>query len=74
MARNLQTKCADANNQVDNIVREANAEIGSLRDNVAALQSELQTHKRKYQELTESLQDKTRQHNKLQVFLAFCAL
>lgn len=67
MAKALQDKYNETNGQMDNLVREANTEIASLRDKIASLQTESQVAKRKNLDITEALQDKTRQFHKLQV-------
>lgn len=67
MAKTLQDKYTELNVQMDSTIREANAEIGSLRDKISSAENEKQAHKKKCVEATEGLQEKTRQYNKLQV-------
>lgn len=67
MAKTLQEKYRDVNGQMDNIIHEANTEIGSLRDKIVVLQNEQHAIKCKNIEINDSLQDKTRQCQKLQV-------
>ncbi|CCG81233.1 Putative uncharacterized protein [Taphrina deformans PYCC 5710] len=66
MSKILQEKYKDVNGQVDNIIREANTEIGTLREKIVALQNEQSTAKRKNSEINESLQEKNKQFHKLQ--------
>ena len=67
IAKNLQQKYNEVNAQMDNIIREANAEIESLRDGMTGMQGEVQGQQRKIHDLSDALQEKTKQNNKLQV-------
>lgn len=55
--------------QLDNMIRDANNEIGLLRNKIAFLETEQLALKRKSLQLNDTLQEKTRQYAKLQVLL-----
>ena len=67
MSKTLRDKYSDVNKKMDNVIREANLEIGGLREKINEFEKEQQTLRKKTSELTDALQDKNRQFNKLQV-------
>ncbi|RUP47413.1 hypothetical protein BC936DRAFT_145762, partial [Jimgerdemannia flammicorona] len=64
--KNLEDKYSGLEKQLQGIVRDANAEITSLRERVTALQKDQELEKRKAHDLHDQLLEKTRQFQKLQ--------
>ncbi|CAG8576227.1 6912_t:CDS:2 [Acaulospora morrowiae] len=66
MYKSLEDKYAQLEKQIQGVMREAQAEITTLRTKVQALTKDMELEKRKTHDLAEQLQEKGRQFSKLQ--------
>ncbi|CAG8794045.1 3213_t:CDS:2, partial [Acaulospora morrowiae] len=66
MYKSLEEKYAQLEKQIQGVMREAQAEITTLRTKVQALTKDMELEKRKTHDLAEQLQEKGRQFSKLQ--------
>lgn len=66
MYKNLEEKAVGLESQVDNVMRDATAEIKQLRAQFQAIKKEQEMAKRKLHDTNENLQEKNRQYQKLQ--------
>ncbi|OLL25966.1 E3 ubiquitin-protein ligase CCNB1IP1 [Neolecta irregularis DAH-3] len=67
LSKTLQEKYNNVNNQLDSLIRDANAEMGGLKGQVSSLQKDNENSRKKNHELLDSLQEKSRQFHKLQL-------
>ncbi|RDL29719.1 Cyclin [Venustampulla echinocandica] len=62
LAKNLSEKYSALNLQMDKIIHDANSEISNLRSKISNLQVELDGVRRKNEDLTQAMREKTRKH------------
>ncbi|KAG0212252.1 hypothetical protein BGX28_006605 [Mortierella sp. GBA30] len=65
--RSLEDKLSLVEKRLQRMTREVNTELNGFRDTVGTLQKEVEQEKRRSADLTEQLEEKTRQLSKLQV-------
>lgn len=71
LAKSLMERTNSLNGQVDKLIRDANSEIGNLRDKVAAMSITEEELRRKNHELMEGWREKGRKLARTQVLLLF---
>ncbi|KAF9514161.1 hypothetical protein BS47DRAFT_1295397 [Hydnum rufescens UP504] len=65
--RNVNERNAQMQKQLENVVREANSELGLLNNKVAGLERDLEVERRKNREFVESTKDKDAEYQKIKV-------
>ncbi|KAK2466458.1 hypothetical protein APHAL10511_002100 [Amanita phalloides] len=63
--RNVSDKNAQLQKQVDNVIREANSEIGLLNGKIAELERDLEIERRKNRELQDAARERDKEYQKL---------
>ncbi|KAF8309221.1 hypothetical protein DL93DRAFT_2063177 [Clavulina sp. PMI_390] len=65
--RNVNERNAQMQQQLENVVREANSELGLLTNKMTALERDLELERRKNRDLVESAKEKDAEYHKLKV-------
>ncbi|KII95823.1 hypothetical protein PLICRDRAFT_129839 [Plicaturopsis crispa FD-325 SS-3] len=65
VVRNLNDKSAQAQKQLDNVVREANGEIGLLGNKVSELERDLEVERRKVRDLQDASRERDKEYTRL---------
>ncbi|KAF8738134.1 hypothetical protein AX14_011723 [Amanita brunnescens Koide BX004] len=65
--RNVSDKNAQLQKQLDNVIREANGEIGLLNSKIAELERDLEIERRKNRELQDTTRERDKEYQKLKV-------
>ncbi|KAI5273469.1 hypothetical protein E4T47_03361 [Aureobasidium subglaciale] len=65
MAKNLADRYASLNSQMDNVIKDANSEIGGLRVKLERMHMEKKTLEQKNQELINAFSEKSKAHQRL---------
>ncbi|KAI5197749.1 hypothetical protein E4T39_07127 [Aureobasidium subglaciale] len=65
MAKNLADRYASLNSQMDNVIKDANSEIGGLRAKLERMHMEKKTLEQKNQELINAFSEKSKAHQRL---------
>ncbi|KDQ20722.1 hypothetical protein BOTBODRAFT_101062 [Botryobasidium botryosum FD-172 SS1] len=69
--KNVNERNAQLQKQLENVIREANSELGLLNNKIAGLERDLELERRKSRDLHESSKEKDKEYQKLKVRLRY---